>query len=161
MTDLGEDLRDAMRRWTTGVTVVSSEYEGSSHGMTVNSFTSVSLDPPRVTVTLANKTRTYFLVERSGVFGVTILGVEQREIADRFAGQIQENGDRFAGLEIFTLVTGAPLLANGLAHVDCRVVHRFALTNSTLFVGEVLAARHAPGTEPLLYFNREYHRLSL
>lgn len=159
MEPLSEQLRQAMRAWTTGVSVVTSTAGGRVHGMTVNSFTSVSLDPPRVTVTLAHPTRTYALVKASGVFAVTILRADQWELSDRFAGRVPEDGDRFAGVPTFALVSGAPLIENGLGFVDCRVVHEFEMINSTLFVGEVLAAQRSEGDDPLAYFNRIYHRL--
>jgi flavin reductase (DIM6/NTAB) family NADH-FMN oxidoreductase RutF len=161
MSDIGEALRNAMRRWATGVTIVTSQFENYYHGMTVNSFTSLSLDPPMVTITLAHNTRTYGLVIRSGAFAVTILNDTQGEISDRFAGKIPEDGDRFAGLGTFRMISGTPLLAAGLAFIDCRVVHRFEMQSSTLFIGEVLAAQNSPDVNPLVYFNRDYHRLTL
>lgn len=146
-----------MRRWASGVAVVTSRFGDASHGMTVNSFGSISLDPPLVTVTMNNDTRTYALVDRSGIFGVTILNRFQQPLAELFAGRAAEGKDRMADLETFTLVTGAPLLAGGAAFVDCRVVHRYAMPHSTLFVAEVLAARAAGGPlPPLVYFNRAF-----
>lgn len=160
MTIQGDLLRQAMRRWTTGVCVVTSRAGDQQHGMTVNSFTSVSLEPPMVTVTLAHKTRTYRLVSQSGVFGVTILNQRQREIADLFSGKVPEDGGRFEKVETFVLSTGAPFLSGGLAFLDCLVRHVYAMASSTLFVGEVLAVQHADLDEPLIYHNRLYHRLA-
>ncbi|HOH20253.1 MAG TPA: flavin reductase family protein [Anaerolineaceae bacterium] len=155
-----DELRQAMRQWTTGVTIVTSRAEGIQNGMTVNSFTSISLDPPLVAVTLANHTRTHALVARSGVFAVTILSQLQAELADRFAGRIPEDGDRFHGLATFLLSSGAPLLADGLAWLDCRVVATHPLAESTLFLGEVDASRVIPDGEPLVYHSRIYRRLA-
>jgi flavin reductase (DIM6/NTAB) family NADH-FMN oxidoreductase RutF len=157
---IGEQLRQSMRRWAAGVAVVCSFDGENRHGMTVNSFTSISLDPPHVCVTMANWTRTFRLVMQSGVFSVTILNDRQQDLADRFAGRTRDSEDRFASVETFSLVTGAPLIAGGLAHIDCRIVHTFSMKSSTLMVGEVLAAQSAPETNPLLYFNRSFHRLS-
>jgi flavin reductase (DIM6/NTAB) family NADH-FMN oxidoreductase RutF len=159
MPEIGESLRQAMRRWTTGVSIVTSQSNGYVHGMTVNSFTSVSLEPAYVTVTLANQARTYSLVRDSGIFAVTILSDLQAEVADRFAGKIPEDRDRFEGLETTQLVTGAPLLVGGLAFIDCKVVQAIPLDHSTLFVGQVLAAWQSEALNPLVYFNRIYHRL--
>lgn len=160
MSLLSEDLREVMRHWTTGVSVVTSRHEGHTHGMTVNSLTSVSLDPPRVVVTLANRTRTCQLVQASGIFGVTILSEEQGEISDRFAGRVPDGDDRFHDLSLFSMKSGAPLLEGGLAFLDCQVVHTYSMPNSTLFVGEVLAARYEQGGNPLVYLNRKYHRVN-
>ncbi len=152
-------LRQAMRNWTTGVAVLTGYAGEIRHGMTVNSFTSLSLDPPLVGVTLANSTRTRDLVEQSGVFGVTILAEDQAEMADRFAGRIPEDEDRMTGVETFTLVSGAPLLSSGLVCLDCKVIQRYPMKNSTLYIGEVLAIHHNRQVQPLVYHNRVYHRL--
>ena len=155
----GESLRRVMRRWPTGVTVVTSRNDNECYGMTVNSFTSLSLEPPLVSVTLARESHTFALVNQSGIFGINILDENAGEISDRFAGKIAGIIDRFAGLELFTLVTGAPFLKLSLANLDCRVVHEFPMPNSTLFVGEVLAVHLSDGEWPLVYLNRGYHRL--
>jgi flavin reductase (DIM6/NTAB) family NADH-FMN oxidoreductase RutF len=159
MTIHGDLLRHLMRHWTTGVTIVTSIRNGQHHGMTVNSFTSLSINPALITVTLANTTRTHRLVLTSGVFGVTILSIDQQELADRFAGRIPEEEDRFKAVEFFTLVTGAPLIVGGLAHLDCHVTQTVILPESTLFIGEVLAGQRIEDNRPLVYFNRSYHRL--
>lgn len=154
-----EYLRHAMRQWTTGVTVVTSRLGDLRHGMTVNSFTSLSLDPPLVSVTLALETRTQRLVEQSGIFGVTILKEDQAEISDRFAGRIPEGTDRFSDLEIFELVSGVPFIQGGLAFLDCRVIHAYAMRSSRQYIGEVIAVQTARNGQPLVYHNRLYHRL--
>jgi flavin reductase (DIM6/NTAB) family NADH-FMN oxidoreductase RutF len=159
MTETSESLREAMRGWPSGVAVVTSIHNGRIHGMTVNSLTSVSLDPPLVTVTLANQTRTCDLVTASGVFAVTLLEAGQAHISDIFSGKIPEERDRFDGLETETLVTGAPLLKGGRAYLDCQVVQSITLPKSTLFLGEVKAARGDLSRLPLLYLNREYRKV--
>jgi flavin reductase (DIM6/NTAB) family NADH-FMN oxidoreductase RutF len=159
MSQSGENLRLAMRHWPTGVTVVTSRFGNTCHGMTVNSFTSISLEPPVVSITLANSTRTYQLVCMSGIAAITILNEDQAEISDRFAGRIAEDGDRFAGLETFGLVTGAPLLVGGLSFLDCRVRAQHPLEMSTLFLLDVIAAQPSERNRPLVYFNRGYHLL--
>ncbi len=159
---LGELLRRAMRRWVTGVAIVTSQAAGISHGMTVNSFNSVSLDPPLVTVTMNHDTRTCHLVQESGVFAVTVLSAAQQALAELFAGRIDTGIDRMAGLDTFTLVTGSPLIRGGLAFVDCRVISQQPLSRSTLFIGEVVAAQNAPfveGLGSLIYVNRTFTRL--
>lgn len=159
MSELGELLRQSMRHWPTGVSVVTSISGAHRHGMTVNSFASISLEPAVVTVTLSHTTRTFNLVTESGIAGITILGQDQAEISDRFAGRIPEEGDRFAGLETFSLLSGAPLLSGGLAYLDCRVRAAHRLEHSTLFLLDVLAAQPAEDGSPLVYFNRGYHRM--
>jgi len=161
MTANAEDVRRAMRQWATGVTIVSAQYQGRRHGMTVNSFTSLSLHPPLVLVSLEQTAQTHQLVQQAGHFGVTILGQSQREISERFAGRLTESGDRFSGLETFTLVSGAPLLTQGLAWFDCRVVATYPAGTHTIFVGEVIAVRDEAKEPPLLYYNRDYRQIAL
>jgi len=159
MQVLSDSMRQAMRHWTTGVSVVTSFYGDSQHGMTVNSLASLSLDPPMVSVSLANATRTYELVERTGVFGVTILAVDQQNISDRFAGRDGSVENRFKGLDTFTLCSGVPFLRGGLAFLDCRVVFSYPLPNSTLFIGQVVAVESLQEADPLIYHNRVYRKL--
>ena len=154
-----EILRLAMRQWATGVTIVTSLYQGEMHGMTVSSFTSISLIPPLILVSLELNSRTYELVRQSGVFAVTILADYQEEISDRFAGRETERLNRFEGLETFTLATGAPLLANGLACFDCLVVSEYEAGDHMIFIGDVIAAQTGQEHPPLIYYDRDYREL--
>ncbi|MFZ6030551.1 MAG: flavin reductase family protein [Chloroflexota bacterium] len=153
-----EDLRQAMRHWATGVTVVTSPRDGVHYGMTVSSFTSLSLDPPLVMVSLQQGSRTQDAVVASGVFGVTILAGDQQDLADCFAGRRCDDEFRFEGISIQTLITGAALFPGGLAWFDCQVVSAYDAGTHTLFVGEVVAAYSQEGA-PLLYHNRAYRAL--
>jgi flavin reductase (DIM6/NTAB) family NADH-FMN oxidoreductase RutF len=155
-----EELRAAMRAWSAGVTVVSAVYEGTTHGMTVNSFTSISLDPAIITVSLQSSTRTQEIVSKSRMFGLTILSAEQAKVSDLFAGRNPEIEDRFAGLQTETLVTGAPLIVGGLAWLDCRVVETYDAGMNILYIAEVLAARSFGDGQPLIYHNRKYWNLA-
>lgn len=156
-----ELVRLYMRQWTTGVTIVSSAYDGVQHGMTVSSFTSISLDPPLVLASIARLARTHQLIADARIFGVTILDHTQQEISEIFAGRVGDDGDRFAGLETFTLATGAPFLRSGLAFFDCQVRLAFAVGDVTLFIGEVVAVQGvAEGQQPLVYYNRDYRQLT-
>lgn len=155
-----ESLRSAMRAWSAGVTVVTAAHEGQIHGMTVNSFTSISLDPALITISLQQNSRTHELISKSQAFGVTILSNEQAVISNIFAGRVPEASNRFANLQTETLVTGSPLIVGGLAWLDCRVIERFDAGMNMLFIAEVVAARSMDAGEPLVYHNREYWKLS-
>jgi flavin reductase (DIM6/NTAB) family NADH-FMN oxidoreductase RutF len=154
-----EYLRHAMRQWTSGITIVTSCLGEKRHGMTVNSFTSLSLEPPLVTVTLAIGTRTQMMVDQSGLFGVTILNENQADISDRFAGRVPEGDDRFAGLEIFQISSGVRFIQGGLAFLDCKVIFSYGMQSSKLYIGEVVALQPGKQGQPLVYHNRLYHRL--
>lgn len=154
-----EAMREAMRHWATGVAVVSSLHDGVRHGMTVSSFTSISLEPPLVLVSLSKDARTHDLVRSSGIFGVTLLNQAQEWISDRFAGRTSEDQDRFAGLDTFTLRTGAPFVQGGLSYLDCMVVAAQDLSDHTLFIGQVVDLQTGMDGAPLIYYNRRYRRL--
>ena len=156
-----EQLRHAMRAWTTGVTVVTATHAGQQYGMTVNSFTSISLEPPLVSLALRKLTHTHELVEKSGEFSVTILAAEQRELSDRFAGKHPEIKDRFEGVATEKLLIDAPLLTGGISHFNCRVVNSMPVGENTLFVAEVIAAQGEGTGEPLVYHNRVYWKLEI
>ncbi len=154
-----EALRIAMRQWATGVTIVSASHQGAQHGMTVSSFTSVSLEPPLVLVSLERGRTTHTLVENSECFGVSILGQNSISVSDLFAGRHTENEDRFAGLDTFNLISDIPLLVGCLAAFDCRVVSSYEAGTHTLFIGEVIAVIHSTSGKPLIYFNQTYHQV--
>ncbi|NJN79972.1 MAG: flavin reductase [Anaerolineales bacterium] len=161
MTTLdSEALRAAMRAWSAGVTVVTAAYENQKHGMTVNSFTSISLDPAMITISLQQNTRTHEIVSKSKAFGLTILSIEQTHLSNIFAGRSKEVEDKFAGLQLETLVTGSPLIVGGLSWLDCRVIQSFDAGMNTLFIAEVVAARGTGSGDPLIYHNREYWTLN-
>jgi flavin reductase (DIM6/NTAB) family NADH-FMN oxidoreductase RutF len=153
-----EQFRLTMRAWTTGVTVIMTAHAGETYGMTVNSFNSVSLDPPVVAIALQHESKTHALVTKSQAFTVTFLSAAQRGLAEDFAGR-KRGAARMAGVETTQMESGAPILAGGLAWLDCRVIHTYAAGNNTLFLAEVAEARVASVEHPLAYHNRGYHQL--
>ena len=160
MTLESEKLRRAMRTWTTGVAIITSIYEDQQYGMTVNSFTSISLDPPLVSVALRQLTHTHELVVKSGMFSVTILTSFQKELSDRFAGKMPTITNRFEGVQTETISLDSPVFKDGMAYLDCRVVSSMPVGENTLFVAEVLDARGEGEGEPLVYHNRQYWKLT-
>ena len=158
MTFDQEELRLAMRAWTTGVAILTASHNGETYGMTINSFNSLSLDPPIVGVTVQNTTHIHDLIERAQVFGVTILAATQRDLAEDFAGR-KHGADRMAGVDLHPLVSGAPLLTDGLASLDCRVTQAIPLGKNTLFLAEVAAVKIHSTDDPLVYHDRKYCQL--
>ena len=161
-----EAFRAVLGQWPSGVTVVTTvrteeQTEGNLsagwHGMTASSFSSVSLDPPLVSVCLARTIWTHDLIASTGVFGVNILGKDQAAIGKRFAGMLGgEVHERFAGLDVITAETGSPVFGDALGWVDCRVVYAYPGGDHTIFVGEVLAAHTPRLTAPLLFHSRAW-----
>jgi flavin reductase (DIM6/NTAB) family NADH-FMN oxidoreductase RutF len=154
-----DELRTAMRAWTTGVAVVTAAHDGQQHGMTVSSFTSISLDPPLIAISLQSASQTHALVSKAQAFGVTILAANQRELSERFAGRAGASRERLEGLRTQTSVTGAPFIEGGLAFLDCRVRQAIPAGMNTLFIAEVVAVRGDDRGSPLVYHDQEYRRL--
>jgi flavin reductase (DIM6/NTAB) family NADH-FMN oxidoreductase RutF len=155
----GTTLRYTMRQWATGVTVVTTVAGTERAGMTVSSFTSVSLEPPTVLVCLNKETYAHSLVMRSGIYAISMLSTEQETLSNRFAGLDPTITDRFEGVDVITAETGCPLLPGALAWLDCIVKSMHDTSTHTIFFGEVVFAGYDAERAPLFYHNRSYHAL--
>jgi len=149
-------FRQALGQWPSGVSVVTTVFDGRRHGMTASSFSSVSLDPPLVSICVARGMTSHDLIAAAGSFAVNILARDQVDVGKRFAGLTAGVDDRFAGLDVTTAETGCPLLPLVLAWLDCRVRHAYDGGDHTIFVGEVLAAATPRIAPPLLYHSRAW-----
>ena len=161
MTVSSEDFREALARLPAGVTIVTVKAGDKVHGLTVSAFVSVSPDPPLVAVLIDHRHRAYRLLEEEGaVFAVNILGQQHVELSNRFAWVKDE--DRFAEGNWSTGVTGAPVLTDAAAWLDCTIHDRAVAGTHTIYLGMVQAtSASAPGDSPLVYWNRGYRRLHL
>lgn len=152
-----DTFKAALGQWPSGVTIVTMlSDDGAWHGMTASSFSSVSLDPPLVSVCLVKTLWSHELITQSGVFGVNILASDQTELGKRFAGMRPEITDRFEGVDTVTAETGVPLFDQSLAWLDCKVVNAYEGGDHTIFVGEVLEARNPRKAAPLLFHSRNW-----
>jgi flavin reductase (DIM6/NTAB) family NADH-FMN oxidoreductase RutF len=153
-----EEFRRACGRFATGVTIASVlDANGSPHGLTVNSFTSVSLDPPLILICLGHAVTCIDAFRSSRHFGINVLAEGQQALSDRFARKGQ---DRFEGLEWYRGPSGVPLLEGVLAAIECRVHQRFTSGDHDIFVGEMIHMRASEG-RPLLYFAGRYRGLAM
>ncbi|HEX4959518.1 MAG TPA: flavin reductase family protein [Thermoanaerobaculia bacterium] len=156
-----EDFRKALRHFPAGVTIVTVKAGERTHGLTVSAFASVSAEPPLIMIIIENRHHAHTLLEEpEAVFAVNILGEGQSELSNRFAWVKDEN--RFAMGSWSTASTGAPILEDALAWLDCRIHARYPAGSHTIYVGEV-AASQVPAEEapPLVYWNRGYRKLHL
>lgn len=152
-----EDFRRACGRFATGVTIASVlDGQGVPHGLTVSSFTSVSLRPPLILICLGHEVTVIDIFRAARYFGISVLAENQREISERFARKGQ---DRFNGLEWHRGQTGVPLLGGVLASIECVVDQRFTAGDHDIFVGEMVNAQVAEG-EPLIHFSSRYRALA-
>jgi flavin reductase (DIM6/NTAB) family NADH-FMN oxidoreductase RutF len=148
-------FRQAMSHFPSGVTVVTTEHDGRSYGMTVASFASLSLRPPLVLICVEKSVKTHDAIVAARKFGVSILSSGQAEISSRFASRID---DKFAGVEVTAGELGVPLIAGALTTLECRVHDQLPGGDHTIFVGEVVDARTRDGI-PLLYFRSGYREM--
>ncbi|HZZ64493.1 MAG TPA: flavin reductase family protein [Candidatus Baltobacteraceae bacterium] len=147
-------FKAAMRRFPTGVTVVTSLREGEPRGVTVSSFASVSLEPPMVLICINREARSYLYISTSKIFCVNILAGDQRALAERFSGKRREN--QFDGVAYDVDATGAAVLRGTVAHLDCEVVEEHLAGSHSIFIGRVLSSGYRPGS-PLGYYNGDFH----
>lgn len=154
-----DQLRAALRLWASGVTLVTVEHDDHRHGMTVSSFSSVSLEPPLVSVHIERRTRTHGLIQASGAFAVCILSGDQQHLAERFGGGISDEAERFSGLDYSLSELGNPIPDGCLVAFDCRVAAAHPAGTHTVFIGEVSHIHDSGQTTPLIYFNRNYRKL--
>ncbi|MGH8995719.1 MAG: flavin reductase family protein [Acidimicrobiales bacterium] len=146
-------MREAMGRFATGVSVVTALAEGGApHGMTVNSLTSVSLDPPLILVSLMPAARTTAAVTASGRFAVSVLAARQETIARRFA---TPGDDHFVGLPLTYGDHRVPVVPDALAHVECTVNDAFDAGDHVIVLGAVERLCFRDG-EPLAFFGGHF-----
>ena len=153
-------FKDTLSHWASGVTVVTAEHGEHRVGITASSFSSVSISPPQILICVVKKLFTHQIIQESGCFGVHILQKDQLEWGMRFAGMIPELEDRFTGLRVESVVTGAPILIDAMAWLDCKVAAAHDGSDHTIFVGEVMASKAGEVGEPLLYYHRHWRALA-
>lgn len=153
MTDKYRPLKDAFGRFATGIAVAACRNgDNSIAALTINSFTSVSLEPPLVLWCLENRASSYSAFMASESYGVSILRADQQAASQRFAHFVP-NGPREDEFESW--VTGAPILKQRLAGFDCRIVARHEAGDHVILVGEVVKFDSAEDAA-LIYYASNY-----
>jgi flavin reductase len=154
-------FRTAMGSFPTGVTVVTVACEdGNIHGMTVNSFSSVSLDPMLVLVCLNETSRGADMIERAGAFVVNVLSTGQQDVSRWFANRHRPAGaTMFDGVPFEPGVTGCPVLVDAAASFECRLRQSHHAGDHLIVVGAVVALVHRPQLEPLVFHAGTYKSL--
>jgi flavin reductase (DIM6/NTAB) family NADH-FMN oxidoreductase RutF len=150
-------FRSILGRFASGVTIVTAlDEQGQPHGMTVSAFSSLSLNPPLVLICIDNAATMSPVIATASHFVVNILTSTQEELSRRFADQLD---NRFAGIGYRESASGAPILDDVLAWVDCRIVARHPAGDHVIVVGEVQSGKVLNG-EPLLYYRSGYAMLA-
>ena len=153
-----EEFRKVCSRFATGVAVLTvSDATGSPHGLTVNSFASVSATPPLVLVCVDNGCSLLPLFEGSPRFGLSFLEQSQQEISRRFAVVPEQ---RFNGVDWHLSASGGvPVIDGALGWMECRVVERISAGDHRVLLGEVIGGGFGAGGQPLVYFGSGYRQL--
>ena len=149
-------FRQAMGKFSSGVTILSTENDGKPHGMTANAFMSVSKNPKLVAVSVDHKTDMYEKILKAKKYAVSILDTSQAEISKTFAKQLP-------GKEQFAFATfhSLPIVPDALVHLACDVVQEVEAGDHTIFIGEVkdIRMKDEENEEPLIYYRSKYRNL--
>ena len=151
-----DQFKSALASWASGVSVVSAVEDGLSYGLTVSSFSSLSLKPPLVLVCINNHNRLVGMVERSGKFAVSILARDQESASNACAMPRREPSETLFDGEVMTTPGGLPCVAGAAGWVDCSLHQSLVQGDHTILVGRVEAACGDDSRAPLLYFRRKY-----
>jgi len=153
----GQEFRQAVGSFATGVTVVTTNSGSEKYGMTANSFTSVSLDPPLVLVCAIAGTEGSEVIARNGKFAVNVLAADQEPISRYFASKDRPRGaDAFRDISHREGVTGCPIIDGVAGHLDCLLHARHEAGDHVIFIGEVQALDMNPDALPLLFHGGKY-----
>lgn len=150
-----EEYRQALRRFASGLTVITVAEGDRFHGMTATSFASVSLEPPLILVSLVKSSHTRELVLAAGAFAVNVLAENQEDIARGFS---RAGHKPFENTPHLAARNGGAILEGVLAWLECRVYKTVDAGDHDIVIGEVLDSEVNDGA-PLVYFNRAYRRL--
>jgi len=153
----GDELRDLMRLWPHGVSVLAVDNDGDRMGVTISSLVSLSLEPPLVAISIGKQASLYELLRRAGAFSVSLLGGEQEEIALRFAA----GRPPIVHWEGVHLREGqfAPLIDDALGWIEARTAAEHDAGDHTLFIADVVSVERGPAESALMYRDRSYHPL--
>ena len=154
---ISEDMfKEAMSHFASSVTVVTTRDGDKVHGLTASSFSSLSINPLLILFSLAKHIYSHDMLQRTGIFAVNILGQQQQQIAECFAGRVPGLLDRFANVPYRVVATGSPILLDAIAWMDCKLWTTYDGGDHTIFVGEVLDGDVSGEQLPLLYYRRRW-----
>jgi 3-hydroxy-9,10-secoandrosta-1,3,5(10)-triene-9,17-dione monooxygenase reductase component len=149
-------FRSVLGHFATGVTIITATDGGEPVGMAANSFTSLSLDPPLILFCVSHSSSTWPRIEAAGTFAVNILGEDHAQLSQLFA---QRGADRFGSTAWRPGVSGAPVLEDAIAYLDCRFEAEYPGGDHKIVVGRVLDLDVREGARPLLFYRGGYERM--
>jgi len=149
-------FRDVFGHFATGVTIITAMDGDEPVGMAANSFTSLSLEPPLVLFCVAYSSSTWPRIEAAGKFAVNILGEDHEPLSRLFA---QKGADRFGQTPWHCGVSGAPVLDDAIAYIDCDFEAEYPGGDHKIIVGRVLDLDMREGARPLLFYKGSYSKM--
>jgi flavin reductase (DIM6/NTAB) family NADH-FMN oxidoreductase RutF len=151
------ELRRVMGHFATGVTVITTiSKDGRPFGLTANAFTSVSLEPPLLLISVDKKAESYACFEESRVFTINILADDQEALSRKFA---VSGGNKFEGVAFHSGANGVPILEGTLAYIECKLYASYDGGDHTLYLGEIEQTESREG-KPLLFYRGGYRAIS-
>jgi flavin reductase (DIM6/NTAB) family NADH-FMN oxidoreductase RutF len=151
----GDELRALFREIPSPVGVVTVEVAGEAAGLTVDSFGSLSIDPPLVGVAIGRHAALLELIRESGAFAISVLASGQEHLAQHFARGVPPIA-HWTGIETTRGELGVPLIADALGWIECRLAFSQEVGDHTLFVGEATRVERGPGREALVHLRQAY-----
>jgi 3-hydroxy-9,10-secoandrosta-1,3,5(10)-triene-9,17-dione monooxygenase reductase component len=146
-------FRRVMSQFCTGIVIVTSQDDSGPVGLTCQSFSSVSVDPPLVLFCPAKSSTSWPRIRATKHFCVNVLGERQQQLSGAFA---MSGGPKFTGVEWTPGLLGAPRIVGAIAHVDCTLEDSFPAGDHDIVIGRVQDLDHSEGEHPLLYFRSQY-----
>jgi len=158
-TARASSFKSAMRKFASGVALITSAAKGRRAGLIATAVSSVSTSPPTLLVCVNKNASAHEVIDQSGIFGVNLLSAGDLELVDVFSKSARRD-ERFMSGDWRALITGAPMLASALASFDCQMVQRLTYETHTIFLGEVMEVAIAEhDIDPLLYMDSGFRRL--
>lgn len=153
------EFKNALSQFASGITVITFTDEKQMGGLTVTGFSSLSLEPPLVLITINKNTPSHDKILSSGGFAVNILGNDQEEISNQFASSKTDKHNLIQNFGYSIQETNSPILKNCLTNLDCRVESEFSGGDHSIVVGKVVWSFVDNTKRPLVYYNRNYYKI--
>jgi flavin reductase (DIM6/NTAB) family NADH-FMN oxidoreductase RutF len=154
------EFRTIIGHFATGVTVITAAADGALHGMTAQSVTSLSLEPVMLLVSIDKTSHAHEVISAGGAFAVNILGEHQEEVSRIFAKKEPPAKGTLRGQPFRIGRSGAPILEDCLAYIDCKVREVLEGGDHSIFLGDVLDEAVVKQVKPLIFFRGGYHSLA-
>ena len=151
-------FKNALKMWASGVAVVTTNSDSGEQGMTVTSFSSVSMDPPQILVCINESAETGAAIIEGEQFAVNILSSEQEQVSNEFAGG-SSMAERFANVAWKKGELGLPVFDDALVGLECTLVEKVKAGSHWVMIGEVQSTQ-VQAADPVLYFNGGYARVA-